>query len=154
MSRSEKKFRTEVCELLAQVMAFPVENEYASLHADAEGTPDVCCTLGWLELKVAESPKRPDVHVAILTRPSQRVWHRKWRVHGGVSWTLTLLDDEIWMLHDGLWASKHLGRCDGAELGRSSLMTTVRPTTKQLISAMLISRDEMLRNRAEALRKD
>lgn len=100
---SEKKFRSRIVELLAAIGAFPIEN---IVH---DGTPDVGCVAGFIELKVAKRPRRESTRVEFDLRPSQRIWLRKWREHGGRAWTLVRLEETV-MLHDALWASEHMDR--------------------------------------------
>lgn len=100
---NEKRFRSLVVGLLRPVGAFPVENS-----SGEPGCPDVCTMLGWLELKVADRPARPTSYVKVGLRPAQALWLRRWRRLGGRVWTLTLLGDDLWLLHDGAWAADHL----------------------------------------------
>jgi len=92
---TEAEFRSLVVKMLAPLAAFPVENLVD------DGTPDICCSVGWIETKLGESPKRDVSRVAIKVRDSQRTWHRRWRRTGAKSLTLTLVDDVEWYLHDG-----------------------------------------------------
>lgn len=102
---TEAKMRSIVVKMLRSLAAFPVENSVA------QGQADVSCVAGWIELKVTQRPLLADQVVSIDMRPSQRVWHRKWRRHGGRAWTLTRVNGVIpsWYLHDGAWAADHLG---------------------------------------------
>ncbi len=121
MNKLEAEFRKIVVKMLLPIFAFPVENELT--HDNAEGCPDICTIAGWLELKVAELPKRGTTRVAVDLRPAQRIWLRKWRRHGGRAWTLTFVDTApgpisirdpgwLWLLHDGAWSCDHLGESD------------------------------------------
>lgn len=115
---SEKKFRRRIVEALRPLCAFAVENSVN------DGAPDICTTAGWIELKVADRPVRAETVVRVDMRASQRVWHRRWREHGGRSWTLTELSSNgptALLLHDGLWASAFLGQVDQLALGDSAL---------------------------------
>lgn len=126
----ESEFRRLVVRLLLPVGAIYVENT-----AD-DGTPDVACVLGWIELKVATRPVRPTTNVAVKVRPSQRVWWQRWRRHGGAVTVLTLLD-QTWLLHDGLWAAEHLGRAPAQVLTESAIWTSAtEPTSLELIEAI------------------
>ena len=107
---SEKRFRRQVIDTLRPLDAFAVEN---AVH---DGTPDVCCTAGWLELKVAEVPYRDETRVAIGLRPAQVVWLRRWRLHGGRAWGLIALGNGHILLHDGHWASEHYDKANYAAL--------------------------------------
>lgn len=97
----EKEFRSKIVSALKPLRAFAVEND---VH---DGTPDVCCLAGWLELKVSNTPSRVTTKVAVKRRPSQSVWLKGWRRQGGRAWGLILLDDTVVMLHDGLWAAEY-----------------------------------------------
>lgn len=98
---SEKHLRKRVVELLHPLAGFSVEN------ALSPGAPDVCCVVGWIELKLGYV-RIHDNHVIQEVRPAQRAWHHKWRSRGGRSWFLTDVGG-IWYLHDGMWGSKNLG---------------------------------------------
>lgn len=121
----ESRFRKIVLELLRPLAAMAVEN------GALDGTPDVCCTAGWIELKCASRP------VDIDLRKSQRIWLRKWRVHGGKAWTLTYMEG-TWMLHDGHWSADNLG----ADVSRQFLIDvatrwwSTTPSREQLIGAL------------------
>jgi hypothetical protein len=134
---NEKKFRHCVIEMLKPVGAFSVENMIGV------GCPDVCTTLGWIELKVARRPVRPTSAVSVDLRPAQMLWLRKWRKLGGRAFTLTLLMPRegeegvtLWLLHDGAWAAEHLGSTAEGPLVLNSAMTEPFPTTEQLITAL------------------
>ncbi len=130
---SERKLRKRVLELLRPIAAIPVEN---SAH---DGTPDVVCVAGWIELKIASRPGRASSVVAVDLRNSQRIWLRRWRKHGGRAWTLLRLDpDGIWMIHDGAWAADHLGRRSESDLLKSAIAAWDRePEWRQLVDALL-----------------
>lgn len=99
---TEKQLRLKVVHMLRPLAAFPVENGVGD-----PGVPDVATSIGWIELKIAKTPKRHDTHVTPGMRPAQRIWHRKWRRAGGISWALTLVDGRHWLLHDGVWAAEY-----------------------------------------------
>ena len=132
-------FRSKILEILRpRVGAFAVENV-----VDA-GPPDVCCTLGWIELKVASTPARSTTRVNFGMRPSQRVWHIRWREFGGRSWTLCRLEDTnddlpcIVMMHDGHWSAAHMDTAIASELQRSAIGWWIdQPSDEELISAMM-----------------
>lgn len=131
MSR-ESQFRSLVVKLLKPLHAFPVENAI-----DPAGVPDVCTTVGWIELKVADRPVGRHTRVDVTMRPSQRVWHKSWRAHGGRSWTILLLD-ETWYLHDGRWSSEYLGRV--SEDGLKTYAIAIwypKPTQNSLIRYLM-----------------
>lgn len=100
----EKEFRSKIVAVLKPLRAFAVEND---VH---DGTPDVCCLAGWIELKVATSPARPTTRVDVGLRPAQAVWLQGWRRQGGRAWGMILLDDTNVLLHDGMWASENYDR--------------------------------------------
>lgn len=114
--KSESKVRQLIVKMLHSVGAFSVENVVGS------GCPDVCCTLGWIELKVATSPANPASRLTVDLRPSQVLWHRHWARCGGKAWTLTLVDDQWWLLHTGQWAAEHLGRVSYEEAIDAAVM--------------------------------
>lgn len=137
MSLTEAEFRSVVVRQLASLYAFPVEN------AVDVGTPDVCCTAGWIELKLATMPRRRDSRVVVNLRPAQRLWLRRWREFGGFAWTLTLVDDHVWLLHDGLWAAMHLGEVDREVLSIARI--PMEPDGSDIVHALMNSRKTMRR---------
>lgn len=54
---------------------------------------------GWIELKVAQMPKRPStmVHIPGWT-PHQRNWMRAHATHGGIGWLLVQFDHEVFIV--------------------------------------------------------
>lgn len=99
----EKRLRSKVIKLLEPLGAFAVENPAKP------GTPDVCTTMGWIELKLGTFAKTSRGAVRITLRNEQRIWLRKWSLFGGKAWVLTVINGE-WFLHDGLWSSENIGR--------------------------------------------
>jgi len=131
VSDAEKKLRYDVVKLLEPICGSPLEN----IVGDG-GDPDVYCVAGFVELKVAERPKKKSTRVDIAVRPAQRLWLKKWRMSGGRAWTLTLLES-TWLLHEGHWASECLGRVDEATLRENAIAVWERkPTSSELISAL------------------
>lgn len=140
---TETDFRHLVVRLLGQyVHAFPVENTVGV------GMPDVCTTLGWIELKVGREPVRATTRVDLGMRPAQRVWHRQWIERGGRSWTLALItvrdvvgradDSSVWAMHDGAWAADNIDQATLAELRASAVgWWPGRATGRELVDAMI-----------------
>lgn len=130
----EKDFRQRVVTLLRPVMGFSVEN------AVGVGMPDVCCTLGWLELKVAETPARIESsRVCIDLRNEQRIWLRRWRMHGGRAWTLVMMKDtDIVLLHDGHWSADNLGHATMMSMTQCAIgVWDGIPTSGELIERLI-----------------
>lgn len=126
----ESKFRSIVVKLLAPIGAFPVEN---TVHS---GMPDVCCVLGWIELKVAHRPGNSETIVSVDLRPAQRLWLKKWSMIGGAAWTLTLLGD-TWFLHSAKWAHSLLGRVNEKEMKEKAIAVwTEPPSFEDMIHAL------------------
>jgi hypothetical protein len=119
----EKEFRSKIVAALKPLRAFAVEND---VH---DGTPDVCCLAGWIELKVGTCPVRSTTRVDLGLRQAQAVWLRGWRRQGGRAWGMVLLNDEVVLLHDGLWAAENYDVVNSTDLVRNSLMTAVMPTS-------------------------
>ena len=111
----EKEFRGKLVKALKPLRAFAVEND---VH---DGTPDVCCLAGWIELKVATRPVRVTTRVDVGLRPAQAVWLSGWRRQGGRAWGAILLDDEHVLLHDGLWVAEHYDSATMQELAANAL---------------------------------
>lgn len=131
--------RSAVIRLLRPLAAFPVEN-----GVGGPGVPDVCCVGAWIELKIGRRPSYASAPLEVTVRPSQRVWMSKWRRHGGRVWTLTKIlgwgsGAETWYLHDGAWASEHLGKAKEDEVERASAFTHQHsePTSRALVAAIL-----------------
>jgi hypothetical protein len=129
--------RAKILEALRPtVAAFAVENVVDN------GTPDVHCTFGWIELKVGVIPIRASTRVNFGMLPTQRVWHTRWREFGGRSWTLCRLEDQsddlvAIMMHDGHWSAGQLDSATVAELQASSLAWwTHSPTGEELIAVL------------------
>lgn len=86
--------------------AVPVENATA-----CPGTPDVNCTLGWIELKQLEEwPKLPYTPVRIRHfKQEQRVWlFRRWKADRS-AWLLLKVGRREWLLFDGITAFDSVG---------------------------------------------
>jgi|WetSurMetagenome_2_1015567.scaffolds.fasta_scaffold08816_4 hypothetical protein len=105
------QMRRVVVDALRALDAISVENG-ARL-----GTPDVNCTLGWIELKYVESwPARPATPLAVdHFSPQQRAWiARRARLGGFVCVVLKV--GREWLILDGAWAALCLGKVDKSRL--------------------------------------
>ncbi len=130
---TEAKMRSIVVKLLRPLAAFPVENSVA------QGQPDVACVAGWIELKVTQRPSNDMMAVSVDMRPSQRVWHRKWRKLGGRAWTLTRVNASVpvWYLHDGEWAANNLGLVSERIMGVNARASwTHEPSSASLVEVL------------------
>lgn len=108
---SEKSQRQAVLKRLKDFHAIPVENP---VHA---GTPDINCSLGWIELKwLRRWPKSPDdiVRIPHFT-PRQRRWLRKRWNTDQRAWLLLQCGRE-WLLFDGAYAAQYVGCMTRREL--------------------------------------
>lgn len=109
---SESDSRRRVVRALKSLHAVPVENPAQP------GTPDVNCTLGWIEQKwLLRWPKRDGTPVLIphYTTRQRRWLRRRWRTDRG-AWLLLQVRHE-WLLFDGENAAEFVGRVDRARLG-------------------------------------
>jgi len=130
---TEKRLRTKIVKMLVGVGAFAVENSVLP------GTPDVCCTLGWIELKLGKWPKTNRGRVNIDLRTSQRVWMKRWSAVGGRCWTLTFINSEFF-LHKGVWAADNFGDALELEFRANAFATWTwdKPITREsLIKEMI-----------------
>lgn len=131
----EATLRRRVVQVLAEYGAFAVENPCLP------GTPDVCTTLGWLELKVLRDwPKRhPEglVRIGHFTH-RQRLWLRRWVSCGGHAYVLIRIANDILLL-DGSWAADHLGHTTKQQMLDAALEHWTRPgdMDTNIASAML-----------------
>lgn len=83
---SEYNFRQQVVKELQRLGTDPISVE----NRVRAGTPDVECTLGWLELKyLPEWPKLPETPVRIdhFTNQQRNFLRRRWKAGGG-AWLL------------------------------------------------------------------
>lgn len=116
----ERNMRRTVVKLLKPLHAISVENGLTH-----PGTPDVNCTLGWLELKAQNQwPARETTAVRLdhdLT-PQQRLWLTKRKRAGGACWVL-LTVDRTWLLLDGAVAAEHLGHVNRVDLESLAIRT-------------------------------
>lgn len=135
---TENEFRSIVVKMLEPLAAFPVENIVA------EGTPDVCSTAGWIEMKLADLPQKETTRVAIDLRKSQRDFLRRWTRTGARAWTLTIIQPSLqdqrehWLLHGGKWASEFLGNVPFNELVKAAVgHWTERPSSADFVAALI-----------------
>lgn len=77
------------------------------------GTPDVNLATGdWIELKIADKPKRGDTVIAVKHYTQyQRTWAIKRRQAGGKVWLLLKVKND-WLLLAGTVAAEYLGKVD------------------------------------------
>lgn len=126
--------RQVVVKLLKPLHAISVENGLTH-----PGTPDINCTLGWIECKATEHwPVNPETIVRLdhdLT-PQQRVFAVRRRRAGGACWVLLTISGE-WLLFDGAVAAEHLGRATRDQLYRFATSTWQKtPTREDLIRCL------------------
>lgn len=102
---SENRKKNELVKLLKPWDALAVENPAKP------GTPDLECTLGWIEVKWMRSwPKRPETVVRVdHYTPQQRVWARRRALAGGKVWLMLIVGTE-WLLFRGEDAAEYLGK--------------------------------------------
>lgn len=105
--KPEQAFWDKVRPLLAGLHPVRIENSVAM------GTPDVNCSLGWIELKVVQAkdiPKKADTILSIdHYTEQQRVFQLKRNRAGGACWFLLLLG-EMWLLFTSQKAVIDVGR--------------------------------------------
>lgn len=102
------------------------------------GTPDVNCTLGWIELKrVVEAPKRVDTFVRVPHfTPEQRAWLSRRSEFRGPCFMLLLVGN-TWFLFEGRVAADHVGTSTMEELRLQSRRWWPRkPSAKDLRAAL------------------
>jgi len=112
MSQPESLMRKKVVKILSDFDAFAVENPCLP------GTPDINCTLGWIECKKMRAwPKRPGTIVRLdhsLT-PQQRIWLNRRCKKGGRAYVLVQVERDFLLLW-GTTAAEQLERLPKAEL--------------------------------------
>lgn len=134
--RSEATLRTTVVRHLKNVHACAVENGLLS-----PGTPDICTTIGWIELKWARKlPLHRQSMVNVVFRPTQLSWAKAHHEAGGHVWGLLYVyDQEKWMLvriFDLIphYDKSHGGKFSLADWHAASLFTAVGHAKKVLTS--------------------
>lgn len=116
---AETHQRARVIRALRPYHAVAVENGTVG-----PGTPDVNCTLGWLELKwLRRWPKNEETVVKIdHYTPQQRIWLKRRARAGGGVWLLLQVGRE-WLLFSAEYAAEHIGRDATREnLARNALL--------------------------------
>lgn len=112
----ESSVRGRVIKILRDYDPMAVENPILA------GTPDVECTLGWIELKVLENwPKKEETFVRVPHfTAQQRVWlKRRWKANQR-AWLLLKIG-QSWLLLSGRVAAEHLGHVERAVLERLAI---------------------------------
>lgn len=97
------------------------------------GTPDVNYTRGWIELKyIGGWPVRdPDAIVKVdHFTPQQRVWIMRRALAGGRVFVFLKVGEE-WLLFNGGWAARCLGRVGKEHLCRNALAHWTQKPTKE-----------------------
>lgn len=126
--KQESIFWDSVRPLLAGLHPVRIEN------AVAMGTPDVNCSLGWIELKQVEEkdiPKRPGTIFRLdHFTPEQRIFQLKRAIAGGPCWLLLLLGRE-WLLFSSRVAADRLGKMTVAETREAATRRWAGPPSKE-----------------------
>lgn len=87
------------------------------------GTPDVNIAQGdWIELKIAEAPKRKGILSISHYTPNQRTWAIRRAHAGGRVWLLLKVSNE-WILLKGEVAAEYLGYTTLKELKEKAVHT-------------------------------
>lgn len=131
----ESHMRRTVVQLLKPLHAVSVENGLCH-----PGTPDVNCTLGWIELKATNDwPVRATSTVRLDhgLSPQQRIWLLRRRRAGGNAWVLVTVARD-WLLFDGAVAAHVLGRVTRLELTEAAIRIWEgrTPTSEELIRCL------------------
>jgi hypothetical protein len=129
---SERAQRRVVIRRLAHLDAVAVENRVGP------GTPDVNCTLGWIELKKLARWRRGSDNQPVLIHhytAQQRLWHLRRNRAGEVTFLLLQVGAE-WLLFSGD-AVQDVGRLTRQQLyGTCSQWWTATPTGRDLESCL------------------
>lgn len=117
--RPEQSMRKQLVAALRPLHAVSIEN------GCGVGTPDVNCSLGWIECKqLDEWPARADTKVQVpCYTPQQRVWALMRTRAGGRVWMLLKVGPE-WLLYHGEFAAQMFGACTQREMRSYALMAT------------------------------
>lgn len=130
---SEKVLRRWVVDALRPLHAFAVENPVNP------GTPDVECTLCWIELKhVEEAPVRVDTVLAVPHyTPQQRFWARQRNIAGGCSFMLIQVSSEF-LLFRGEDAAHYVGYYPLQFLReRALVLWKTKPSPSQFLNSII-----------------
>ena len=130
----ESQMRKVVKRLLADYDPVAVENGIA-----CPGTPDLECTLGWIELKATNNwPARESTVVRLDhdLSPQQRIWLVRRHRAGARCWVLLTVGRD-WLLFGPEDAARHLGKSTKAEMYKLAIATwDTTPTSEQLITCL------------------
>lgn len=134
MRKQESIFWDAVKPLLAGLHPVRIENSVAM------GTPDVNCSLGWIELKQVEDKDIPKRASTILRldhyTPEQRIFQLKRSIAGGPCWLLLLLAGE-WLLFSSRVAAERLGKMTVAETrDAATRLWPVKPSKEEFQKAL------------------
>ena len=116
----ESTARRRIMEILKRnkVPAVPVEN------VAYKGTPDICYSKGWIELKCLNSeawPQNENAYVRVdHFEDQQRLFLSKWTSLGGRAYVILTIGT-IWFLLDGEYAWKNLGNSTAKDLQRNAI---------------------------------
>lgn len=137
----ESNMRRTVIKLLKPLHAVSVENGICH-----PGTPDVNCTLGWIELKATEAwPVRPTTIVRLDhdLNDAQRIWLTKRRKAGGGAWVMLTVGRD-WLLFDGEVAARILGRVTRSDLEAATIAQWKNtPNQSDLIECLTLTKFEL-----------
>lgn len=132
--KPESLFWDKVKPLLCGLHPVRIEN------AVALGTPDVNCSLGWIELKQVQTkdiPKRPDTILSLDHYTNeQRIFQLKRSRAGGPCWLLLLLGSE-WLLFDAKTAWEKVGKLTAAQTAAAAQRRWPAPPTKEVFQQAL-----------------
>lgn len=126
--------RKKVVQLLRPLHAISVEN--GMCHP---GTPDIECTIGWIECKATNHwPVNPGTTVRLDHdfTPQQRIFARKRAAAGGGCWLLLTIERD-WLLFLGDVAAELIGSATKSQLIEGAVAHwTTTPTSQELISCL------------------
>lgn len=142
MALDEGTMRSQVTGLLRKFHAVAVED------ACAKGIPDVNCTLGWLELKSVDLPKKPDTPVRVphFTQ-DQKIFLRLRENAGGLA-VLLLKASSWWLVFDAETAYEIVGKVPLSILVERCIGGWGRKPRKEELALCLIQHLDSLRGTA------